>query len=447
MLTALRAQRAAIKAELGALVKGAEGESRGLNADENTIFDTRMTEMKALDARIVELTEAEVRETAAAAHRATIAPVETRETATVSVGHEPNPVYRRGDATVSWFRDTLQAGRGDSEARNRLASSQETRAGDLTTVAGAGGQFAPPAWLIADYVAFARASRVTADLMSQHTLQGGVSSINLPKVSTGATTGVQATQNSALTDTAMTTTSVSSGITMIAGKQIISRQLLDQSGIPFDEVILKDLAADYAQQIDKQVLYGTGANGQLRGLSGAGTTITYTTSTPKVIDGTTAANSFYNVVIKAANSVASNRFLPATAVIMRPDRWGWILEALDGNGRPLVTPSTAVFNQLAEAGAPVAQGAVGNLLGLPVFLDPNIPVTLNSATNQDGTFVIRQDDCWLYETALESASFEATYADNASVLFRVLGYSAFIPDRYAASVSVILGTGCVQVSL
>jgi hypothetical protein len=96
---------------------------------------------------------------------------------------------------------------------------------------------------------------------------------------------------------------------------------------------------------------------------------------------------------------------------------------------------------------PVAEGAVGSLVGLPVYIDPNIPVTMNSATNQDAVFVLRTDDVFLYESELEAASFDATYADNASILFRILGYAALIPDRYATSVSVILGTGLVQATL
>lgn len=448
MLKALKAQRAAIKAELEALVTAAEGESRGLSADENTIFDTRMADMKALDERIAELTEAETREALASAHRVeTAAPAVTH--AGDGVRSEPNPVYRK-DGDASYFADMFRArAEGNEEARSRLVRSQETRAGDMVSVtATQGGVFAPPAWLVQDYVTLARPHRVTADLTQKDTLPRGVSSINLPKVSTGSGAGVQATQNSALTDTAMTTTSVSTGITLIAGKQIVSRQLIDQSGIPFDRIILQDLAADYAKQLDIQVLTGSGASGQLRGLAGAGTTITYTTAAPKVVDATTNANSFYSALVRAVNSVSSNRYLPANAVIMNPQRWAWILEAVDSTGRPIVAPQGASFNPIATTETfPVAEGQVGNLLGLPVYLDPNIPQTMNSATNQDAVFVIRRDDIWLYESELETASFDATYADNASILFRVLGYSALIPDRYAASTSVILGTGLVTATL
>jgi HK97 family phage major capsid protein len=165
------------------------------------------------------------------------------------------------------------------------------------------------------------------------------------------------------------------------------------------------------------------------------------------VDATTNANSFYSALVRAVNSVSSNRYLPANAVIMNPQRWAWVLEAVDSSGRPIVAPSGASFNALATADSPQAEGSVGNLLGLPVYLDPNIPQTMNSATNQDAVFVLRTDDVWLFESSLETASFDATYADNASILFRVLGYSALIPDRYAASTSVILGTGLVTATL
>jgi len=44
-------------------------------------------------------------------------------------------------------------------------------------------------------------------------------------------------------------------------------------------------------------------------------------------------------------------------------------------------------------------------------------------------------------------SFEATYAAQASVLFRVLGYSAMIPDRYSQSINIIQGTGLIVPTL
>jgi HK97 family phage major capsid protein len=440
--------RAAAKAELEAMLLVATDEKRDLNDTEKPVYEAKLAEIKGYDTRMEELSENEKREAAAAAHA-----VETGA-ARVQVTSEPNPVYRKGDASSpSFFRDLAAAslnkpellgghGRGVSEARERLVKSQETRAGDMTSVAGAGGEFAPPAWFIADFIALARAGRVTADLCQKETLPAGIASVNLPKVASGVTAAVQATQNSALSDTAMTTTSVSSGITTIGGKQIISMQLLQQSGIPFDRVILQDLAKAYAVQVDNQVLYGSNASGQVRGLVGFATNTAFTTASPAPAS-VTNANSLYYTVSKVAAAVQTGIYEPANAIVMHPNRWAWILGSVDANARPFVIPQGNNFNPLGITGEQVAQGFAGNFGSYPVYTDPNISLTANSATNQDEIYVLRTDQLWLYESDVQTASFDATYADNASILFRILGYMAFIPNRYAAAVQSIRGTGLI----
>ena len=448
LIASLREARDAAQAALDALLKAPTDEKRNLTEDESAKFNEMREELKGLDTQIEGLVEMEARKATAAEARKTVGGA--------TISHEPNPVYRRDDAHgPSFFRDlsairtndlSITGNMGDGsldEVRRRMAASQETRANDMTSVAGAGGEFAPPLWLVSEYVKLARAGRVSADALHHEKLPRGVSSINLPAVDTGAATGVQQTQGTAVTDTAMTTTSVSSGITTIAGKQIVSRQLIDQSGIPFDQVILGDLAADYAKQLDSQVVGGSGSSGQLNGLvTAAGNAISWTATQPVQVSATTA-NSFYYQVISAVNKVQVNRFMNPTVILMHPRRWNWLLAGLDGNSRPLVTPSGPVFNVLATAdgGAP-AEGLAGNLLGLPVYIDAN----LTSGTNQDLVFALRADDSWLFESALESTSFDATYADQASILFRVLGYSALV-HRYSKAISKISGAGLVDPGL
>jgi HK97 family phage major capsid protein len=290
---------------------------------------------------------------------------------------------------------------------------------------------------------------VTADLMTKLELPSGVSTVNLPKVATGATTAVQATQNVNVSSTDLTTTAVSSGITTVAGQQVVSLQLLQQSGVAFDRVILGDLAADHARQLNVQVIAGTGAAGQLRGiLNGAGVgTTTFTTAAPKVVDATTPANSFYNKLVSALNTIATTRYLPATAIVMHPQRWSWILEALDSASRPLVLTSGGSFNPIGTSAEPVAEGEAGTLLNLPVFLDPSIPTNLGVGTNEDRVLVLRQPDLFLWETPVSIQSFDAPYANQMSVLFRCHNYSAFIPDRFGASVNIVAGTGLIAPTL
>jgi HK97 family phage major capsid protein len=431
MIETLKSRRKADKAELESLSSRISAAPASAQRGLAKRFDDGLVELKAVDDRIEELEQQDAREDRAAAHRVEMNPRGGAEytngarytTNEASPYQDPHEV---GADAPSFFRDVRSSRMGDYQAierlqRNTAIRGLETRIGDMTTVAGAGGTFAPPAWLVDQFIALARPGRVTADLLDHQQLPSGVSSINLPKISGGATTAVQATQNSALSDTAMTTTSVSSGISLIGGKQIISLQLLQQSGIPFDRVILGDLAADYAKQLDLQVLAGSGTSGQFRGLNnaaGAGST-TYTTTQPS-LTSVTSANSFYNKVIAAATAVHTTRYLPATAVVMHPNRWAWCLEALDTTNRPLIVTEGSSLNAAGSSAGIVAQGSAGKIV-LPVYLDANVTITTGAgaATNQDLVYVLRGGpDMTLWESDLAVESFEATYADNASVLFR-----------------------------
>jgi HK97 family phage major capsid protein len=424
-------------------------EGRNLTSAEQTEFDE-------LIARVSELDEAELRSDAAAKHRVETGGGSGRARFTTIGPDVYNDPHEVGADAPSFFRDVYSARRGDWDAADRLSRNQqsrgmETRAGDMTTVAGAGGQFSPPLWLVQQFINLARPGRVTADLLDHQVLPSGVSSISLPKVSSGATTAIQTTQNSALSDTAMTTTSVSSGISLIGGKQIVSLQLIQQS-IDFDHVILGDLAADYAQRLDLQILAGSGTSGQLRGIiNGAGVASTvFTSATPKVTSAT-AADSFSNKVIAAATSIHTTRFRPANAVVMHPNRWAWVLEALDTTTRPLIVTDGASFNPVGSSAGVVAQGSCGKFAGLDVYLDANVTTTTGAgaATNQDLVYVLRgrsgddPGDMTLWESDLQIESFDSTLADQASILFRCLAYSACVVDRWAGSTNLISGTGLV----
>ena len=408
MITSAR-QRALVKATCEDMVTKAANAKpqRGFTFEETHTWDDLMLDIKQWDDRQAgTLSAGTYRGEDGFAH-----PVRTSGSSARFTTDEASPYqdpFEVGADAPSFFRDVRSSRMGDYQAverlqRNTAIRGMESRAGDMTTVAGAGGTFAPPAWLVDQFIALARPGRVTADLLDHQPLPSGVSSINLPKVSSGALTGIQATQNSALSDTAMTTTSVSSGISLIGGKQIISLQLLQQSGIPFDRVILGDLAADYAKQLDLQVLAGSGTSGQLRGLingAGAGST-TYTTTQPS-LTSVTSANSFYNKVIAAATAVHTTRFLPATAVVMHPNRWAWCLEALDTTNRPLIVTEGSSLNAAGSSAGIVAQGSAGKIV-LPVYLDANVTITTGagSATNQDLVYVLRGGpDMTLWESEL-----------------------------------------------
>ena len=125
----------------------------------------------------------------------------------------------------------------------------------------------------------------------------------------------------------------------------------------------------------------------------------------------TASESFYNKVVAAATAIATARYLPAAAIVMHPNRWAWVLEALDTATRPLIVlTAQGPFGDVGTIGSVVAEGAAGTFAGLPVYTDANIPINVGLGT-EDIVIVARFPDCYLWESELSLQSFDATYAD------------------------------------
>lgn len=441
----LRENRTTVRRQLDDLIARAETRAdRNFTPAEATQVDAGLRSLREMDGRILELEEAEAAESRAAATRLQAGETGVQRSGW-SVGREAH-TYRPDNGT-SFFKDMVAARQGDYNAAERLQRNNtevalEKRAlGNTGATGGSGGEFAPPAWLESEFVKLARAGRVTADRLNPQPLPSGVSTINIPRVSGGTSTAVQSSQNSTVATTDPTTAYLSSGITTIAGKNVVSLQLLQQSPIAFDQVILGDLAADYARNLDLQVISGSGTSGQLQGLLNVPSIqqIAYTQATPAVA----GTGGFYSTLNKAISAVSTSRFLPPSVIVMHPRRWSWVAASFDSQNRPLVAPSGNAFNQIADAGTVAAQGPVGQMAGLPVYTDPNLPINLGAGTNQDPVLVMRAEDVYLWESDVTLASFDSPYAESLGVLFRAHGYSSMIGGRYPASIAVVNGTGTI----
>lgn len=438
MIADLLAKRSEKNGELSKLLDTAKTEARGLTDVESGEFDTAETEIRALDARIQEL-DAQVRADEAAAEV-------SKRYAVTKVTSEP-AIYRSGAGGKSYFRDLhLARNKGDRDAADRLMRNDKGRAAEqraLTTVNGVAGEFVPPLWLEEQFVKLARPGRITSNLIPNQPLPAGTDSINIPKINTGTNVGVQTTQNSAVLQQDLSTASVSSGITTIAGGQTVSLQLLEQSPLNIDDVILSDLAAAYAVQYNGLILSGSGTSGQPTGiLTLSGTNgVTYTTASPTL--GGTGAAALYPKIAGAIQQIHTKRYLPPDAIIMHPTRWAWMLTQSDSSGRPLVIPRAGAFNPLGAADGVVSQGLVGEMLGLPVYVDATIPTNGGAGTNQDTIIVARLSDLIQWESNVRAEAFQQTYANQMSVFIRMYNYMSFQAARYPASISVISGTGLV----
>jgi len=452
-LAELRQQINDLLEQRGALIDTAAAEKRSFTDAEEASYNDLGEKRAKLEAQVPPLVERVQDLETIERNRQTDAETraltgETSPTGTTEV--EDAPIYvPNGGNGQSYFRDlgnTLL--RGDAAAMERLTRNSrmtlESRAlGNTNAAGGSGGEFAPPAWLLDQWVNIIRKGRVTPDLYEKMDIPAGHSSLSIPKITGGTTTALQTTQNTALSQTDMTTSYIQASWATVGGKQIVSQQLLDQTGVNFDQIILRDLAADYAQQVGALAFTGTGTgtgtNSVVNGLSNAtiGTAVTWTQASP-------TAQLFYSQAANLLQQFLVKRLQNPTCWIMSPRRWYWLVAAVDSSGRPLVTVEGPAFNQLAaQDGAPAAFGRVGSMLGVPVYIDPQVPTNLGAGTNQDILYLIKQDDLILLESTPRSEVFRETYADSVGVLFRLYCYIGTVLNRHTESLGTLSGTGMV----
>jgi HK97 family phage major capsid protein len=484
--------RAALKSELDGVLVAPTTDKRGLtDAEEKTFGEKRDaitakdTEIAAAQKRIAELEDIEKRSENADKIAAEFGQRGEQRTPRAKVGAEPM-TYNRWNRNHSYFLDLarveLRRGDGDGgveEARARLLRHaneldvempkrqqvREQRALDdlgkvddlkaeqrasvfertekrvaPNRVDGQGGYFVPPLWLIDEYIDLARFGRQTANLCRTSPLPTGTDSINLPKISTGTVTGVQAADGAPVASQDMEDTFVNAPVRTIAGMEDVALQLLDQSPIAFDEIVFADLMADYNMRLDLQVIDGSGAAGEHLGIlrvTGLNA-ITYTDASPTLPE-------MYPSFAQGASKIYKNRKLPATAAVVFPSIWYWATAQLDTTNRPLIVPPQVGWNPAGtQQDLASGEGPAGMLsMGLPGYLDGNLPTTKGAGANETRTIIARFLDLYLWEGDLRSRVLMEVLSGTLQVRFQVYAYSAFMPHRRPESISVVSGTGMI----
>jgi len=360
-------------------------------------------------------------------------------------------VYRKGACT--FLSDALASTQGDSDAAQRIGRHQaemrdeysrrgiELRAG---TTSGNYSGLTVPIYLVDEYAPLARAGRPFADAIASADLPPIGMTVNISRITTGSSTAVQATQNTAVSETDLGDTLLTIPVVSIGGAETVSFQALDRAALS-EEVILADMVLSYQTTLDQQLISGTGAAGQHLGvLATAGiNAVTYVDATPTVPKA-------YSKLADAIQRVNSLRFAPANLILMHPRRWAWFCAALDSSNRPLVVPQpgSQVFNSIGSGSvAGYGNGPVGNILGLPVIVDANVPTNLGGGT-EDVLIICRAADIRLWESPGSPLylRFERNWSPTRKQLQDVAivyGYSAFTAGRYPASVSTVGGTSMV----
>lgn len=328
----------------------------------------------------------------------------------------------------------------EAQARALRSSMVEKRA--LNRTDGTGGDFVPPLYLLDEYAELARAGRPFADACRNIPLPAGTDGINVPKISTGTATGVQAADNAAVTSTDLTTATISAPVRTIAGQQDVGLQLLEQSPVAFDDIVFGDLMADLEYRTEDQVINGTGSSGQVLGILNVSgiNPISYTDASPTVPE-------LYPKVADGLSQARTARKRPITHGWIAPRRGYWITAALDSNGRPLVPPQiqgpfNALGLRLGTDAAAQDEDFVLNML-VPQRMTDAIPTGLGAGTNEDRIILSRMFDHLLFEGILRARALTEVLSGTLGVRLQVYRYAAFTAARFPAATSVIAGTGLV----
>lgn len=343
--------------------------------------------------------------------------------------NEPHTYRQDNNAKVSFFTDLHAAAKGDSFAQERLARHQkETR--DVTTADPGAGVFLPPVYLSELWAELPREARPFADAVRKMPLPDAGISLTVPRVTTGTTTAIQSAENAAVSETDIDGTLLTVSVNTIAGQNDVSLRALERTMPGMDFLIFQDLRADYDEQLDTQLIAGTGTSGQhlgIRAVSGVNT-VTYTDASP------TAAE-LVPKIFDGIQKIATNRKRKADAILLHPTRAAWLASNLS------TTFPLFQLGVLTQAAGTQSAGFVDNFAGLRTIVDSNIVFDYGASTDQDEVYVLRTEDLILMEAPLRFRVFPDVLSGTLQVRLQVVAFSAFISGRNPTAISIISGTG------
>jgi HK97 family phage major capsid protein len=293
-----------------------------------------------------------------------------------------------------------------------------------------------PQYLTELYAPRVQALRPFADICNKHDLPASGMTVNISRITTGTGVGLQATENSSVTNVDIDDTLLTETVQTAAGQQTISRQAIER-GTGIEDVVLDDLFRAYATTLDTTLI-----NQATTGLSAVSTAVAYTDASP------TAAELWPKLHQAAAGIEAAmlGNAVPSH-VIMHSRRWYW-LQSQVGSSWPFMSqPGIGTQAGGVNLGTNYGDGARGVLPnGMLAIVDNNIATNLGAGTNEDEVYVVANDECHLWEDDRAPVFLRAEQPAAASlgVLLVIYGYFAYSFRRYTNAMQKIGGTGLIS---
>lgn len=274
-----------------------------------------------------------------------------------------------------------------------------------------------------------------ADACNTHDLPETGMTVNISRITTATSVALQATENTAVSNTDIDDTLLTENVQTAAGQQTLSRQAIER-GTGVESVVMDDLFRRYAATKDSTLL-----NQATTGLDAVSVVNAYTDASP------TAAE-LWPKLLGAAGAVETALLGMGSAkvAVMHPRRWYWLQSQLSTSWPLISQPGISGNAGGTSNGADYGSGFRGFLpSGLAVITDANVAINLGAGTNEDRIYVVDTDECHLWEDANAPVFIRAEQAALASlgVLLVLYGYFAYSFRRFANSVQNISGTGMV----
>jgi len=380
------------------------------------------------------------------------------------VKSEPLVYERRGpNSRHSFFRDFAlrECGSGDGAAEGRLARHEAEMRVEVPAMEkrlaknpeieyrvnpnrtdGQGGYFAVPLWAESAWAGAVRPGRVLAGLIPGFDLPEKVTSIHLPKMTTG-TEASTPTDGAPAANQDVIDSVIESPAMTVTGNSDWSLQALEQSpaGAHLDHAVLTDLNAAADADLETKLFTGTGTNREITGIlnlpTGAGgvSSVTFTSASPHQYELVTEMG-------KVGGQLGDARKLPPECWLMRTARFCAISGSTDEEKRPLATPGHVAAEPVSYQFNDSRPAVASPFFSFPTYLSDAIPATLGVGGNQDLICAIRPSDFMLFESDNKTAVYKEVLSGTLQARFTLRRYAAAL-WRQPQGIAILGGTGLV----
>jgi HK97 family phage major capsid protein len=440
-LSNLHENRSAKTGLIDATLSRAADEARDITDIELANIQALKLEIEKLDERIEQITDIEVRKAKAAELAASVdgGSIESRAAAPARViSEEPTYHERSGN---DFLADAIAAEFGGSyEARERISryqrESMEKRDSGSANFAG----LVIPQYLVSEFAGLRRPGRPVLDISTNAALPAQGMTVNIGRLTTGVTSYVQASENTAPTESSPDDTLLTINVNTVASMFDISKQAVLR-GTGVETQLLGDAVRSYQSRLDGLAISGSGSSGEHRGIlntSGINAT-TYTDASPTWAE-------FFPKLVESIQNISSNFYGGATHIVAHPSLIGCWLRALDSTNRPLFNATAGnPFNAPGTFDRPAYDMGGLQILGIPVIADANVPTNLGTGTNETAVIVGDFRESYIWEDNGGSPLFVRFEQPDGNIAIRtvVFGFSAYTAGKYPTAFSAITGTGLI----